>query len=97
MSASSTRRNLLSRGGSLLAALGFAGQAVAAHPEPEGEDYYNKLGVTKIINAAGTYTMFTAATMPPQVRAAVSPAAKHPGRLGELQSRAGEYLAKRLQ
>jgi L-seryl-tRNA(Ser) seleniumtransferase len=62
----------------------------------EGEDYYDKLGVTKIINAAGTYTVLTASTMPPSVRAAVDRAAKHPVRLLELQRAAGEYLAKRL-
>ncbi len=64
---------------------------------PDAEDYYDKLGVTKIINAAGTYTMFTASIMPPVVQAAVAKAAKHPVRLAELQTKAGEYLAKRLQ
>jgi len=63
----------------------------------EGEDYYDKLGVTKIINAAGTYTILTASTMPPSVQAAVARAAKHPVRLIELQTKAGEYLAKRLR
>ncbi len=63
----------------------------------EGEDYYDKLGVTKIINAAGTYTALTASIMPPSVQAAVARAAQHPVRLGELQKLAGEYLAKRLQ
>ncbi len=65
--------------------------------ESEGEDYYDKLGVTKFINAAGTYTIFTASTMPPQVQAAVARAAKHPVRLLDLQTKAGEYLAKRLR
>ena len=32
----------------------------------EGEDYYAKLGVSPIINAAGTYTTLTAACMPPR-------------------------------
>src|SRR5450755_3027271 len=63
----------------------------------DGEDYYDKLGVTKIINAAGTYTMFTASIMPPQVQAAVAKAAKHPVRLAELQKKAGEYIAKKLK
>jgi L-seryl-tRNA(Ser) seleniumtransferase len=61
------------------------------------EDYYDKLGVTKIINAAGTYTILTASTMPPLVQAAVARAAKHPVRLMELQQKAGEYLARRLK
>jgi L-seryl-tRNA(Ser) seleniumtransferase len=63
----------------------------------EGEDYYQKLGVAKIINAAGTYTVLTASTMPPPVQAAVARAAKHPVRLLELQKAAGEYIAKQLQ
>src|SRR5207248_8535461 len=56
-----------------------------------------KLGVTKIINAAGTYTVLTASIMPPSVQAAVDRAAKHPVRLLELQAAAGGYLARRLQ
>src|SRR3954454_9402919 len=62
-----------------------------------GEDYYDKLGVTKIINAAGTYTALTASIMAPPVQAAVARAAKHPVRLGELQTAAGEYIAKKLK
>ncbi|HEX7361774.1 MAG TPA: selenocysteine synthase [Bryobacteraceae bacterium] len=61
------------------------------------EDYYAKLGVTKIINAAGTFTALTASIMPPSVQAAVAEAAKYPVRLTELQRAAGEYLAKRLK
>jgi len=63
----------------------------------DGEDYYEKLGVTKIINAAGTYTTLTAACMPPEVLAAVQKAALHPVRLHDLQRRAGEYIAQRLK
>jgi L-seryl-tRNA(Ser) seleniumtransferase len=48
--------------------------------EVNGEDYYDKLGVPKIINAAGTYTTLTAACMPPVVLAAVQKAALHPVR-----------------
>ena len=66
-------------------------------PPVEGEDYYEKLGVTKIINAAGTYTHLTASTMPPSVQAAVARAAKTPVRLAQLQKAAGEYLARRLR
>ncbi len=65
--------------------------------ENAGKDYYEKLGVTKIINAAGTYTILTASTMPPSVQAAVARAAKNPVRLIELQTKAGEYLAKKLR
>src|SRR5271165_5254935 len=63
----------------------------------EGEDYYAKLGVPTIINAAGTYTTLTAACMPPEVLAAVQKAALHPVRLHELQQKAGEYIARRLK
>lgn len=60
-------------------------------------DYYDKLGVTKIINAAGTYTDLTASIMPLEVRRAVDQAALHPVRLEDLQTAAGNYLAQRLQ
>ncbi len=60
-------------------------------------DYYDKLGVDKIINAAGTYTELTAAVMPPEVQLAVAQAAKHPVHLVQLQKNAGEYIAKRLR
>ena len=74
--------------------------ALGAHGAPVGGDspvdYYDKLGVTKIINAAGTYTALTASIMPEPVLAAVAQAARHPVRLEELQKAAGEYLAKRL-
>ncbi len=91
-------RNLAGAGGA--AALAFpsvAGTVAKEAAGHAGEDYYEKLGVTKIINAAGTYTTLTASTMPPVVQAAVARAAKHPVRLLELQKAAGEYLAKRLQ
>ena len=65
--------------------------------EVEGEDYYDKLGVPKIINAAGTYTTLTAACMPPVVLAAVQRAALHPVRLNDLQTKSGEYIAQRLK
>jgi uncharacterized pyridoxal phosphate-dependent enzyme len=77
-----------------------AASAVSAASKPgseTGEDYYEKLGVTKIINAAGTYTALTASIMPPPVQAAVARAAKSPVRLGELQKAAGEYIAKKLK
>src|SRR4051812_39818294 len=82
-----------------LGTVGAAGAASAATTKGAdvGEDYYDKLGVTKIINAAGTYTALTASIMPPPVQAAVARAAKSPVRLGELQTAAGEYIAKKLK
>jgi L-seryl-tRNA(Ser) seleniumtransferase len=74
-----------------------AAQAPAAQPPATGDDYYAKLGVTKRINAAGTYTYLTGCIMPPSVQAAVAEAAKHPVFLEELQKASGEYLAKKLR
>jgi uncharacterized pyridoxal phosphate-dependent enzyme len=98
-----TRRDFFGWARNLFAAGGLAG-AASLHAAPaletaagEGEDYYDKLGVTKVINAAGTYTILTASIMPPPVQAAVARAAKHPVRLIQLQTKAGEYLAKRLR
>jgi L-seryl-tRNA(Ser) seleniumtransferase len=84
-------------GCTLANALPFPLAGAAAQPSNEGEDYYDKLGVTKIINAAGTYTHLTASTMPPSVQAAVARAAKHPVHLAHLQKAAGEYLARQLR
>jgi len=95
-----SRRRFLSWGNWLLTTAGLASHRLtAATPRPniEGEDYYEKLGVAKIINAAGTYTALTASTMPPSVQAAVARAAKHPVRLAELHTAAGEYLARQLK
>jgi L-seryl-tRNA(Ser) seleniumtransferase len=82
-----------------LAGAGVAGVPLCAADSDQAAaavDYYDKLGVTKIINAAGTYTALTASIMPPSVQAAVARAAKSPVRLGDLQRAAGEYIAKLL-
>src|SRR5690349_7266916 len=98
---SGSRRGFFGWAGGLLTSGGLAVSGHAAdatrHAGEEGEDYYEKLGVAKIINAAGTFTMFTASVMPPSVQAAVARAAKHPVRLAELQRAAGNYLARKLQ
>jgi L-seryl-tRNA(Ser) seleniumtransferase len=93
-----TRRRFLGGYGpaaALAAATPF--RASAAATSPAGEDYYAKLGVQPIINAAGTYTYLTAAVMPPSVRRAVEQAAHHPVRLKDLQKASGEYLARKLR
>ena len=95
----STRRRFLGWTNCLLAGGGLAARPLAgadARPGEEGEDYYEKLGVAKIINAAGTYTALTASIMPPSVQAAVARAARHPVRLADLQNAAGEYIARQL-
>ncbi len=94
-----TRRGFLGWANGTLAGLGLGGAKLEAADARghAGVDYYDKLGVTKIINAAGTYTALTASIMPPSVQAAVARAAKHPVRLHDLQQAAGEYLAKQLK
>ena len=103
MSTLGTRRNFLGRINLALTGLAFTRtlpfqKDVAAHePVSEPVDYYDKLGIIKRINAAGTYTYLTGALMPPSVQAAVAQAAKHPVFLEDLQKAAGEYLARKLR
>jgi L-seryl-tRNA(Ser) seleniumtransferase len=97
-----SRRRFLSLSSTAAAALGIAPLAGKpsesfAEDNTSPDDYYAKLGVAKIINAAGTYTYLTAACMPPQVQRAVAQAALHPVRLKDLQLAAGEYLANKLR
>ena len=99
-----TRREFVQRSVAAGAFLGLRpGDAIdladasASGAPAAGVDYYDKLGVAKIINAAGTYTYLTASLMPPEVLSAVAIAAQHPVRLRELQTAAGVYLAKKLQ
>jgi L-seryl-tRNA(Ser) seleniumtransferase len=92
-----SRRRFFQRSGALAATLGVPFSTSPASTQETGEDYYEKLGVTKIINAAGTYTTLTAACMPASVVAAVQKAALHPVRLHDLQVKSGEYIAKRLR
>jgi L-seryl-tRNA(Ser) seleniumtransferase len=99
-----SRRSFFAQTRTVLATIGFSSlmtpmQSIGAElsHEDDGVDYYAKLGVQEIINAAGTYTSLTAAIMPETVQLAVARAAKHPVRLEALQLAAGSYLAKRLQ
>src|SRR5271154_1910011 len=93
-----SRRRFFRWTGGLAASIGVARSfASTTKEEVEGEDYYDKVGVPKIINAAGTYTTLTAACMPPVVLAAVQKAALHPVRLQDLQTKSGEYIAQRLK
>ena len=93
-----SRRRFLSCGPAAAALAAVTPLRSVGEPvEDLGEDYYAKLGVEPIINAAGTYTYLTAAVMPPQVRRAVERAAYHPVRLKDLQKASGEYLARKLR
>jgi uncharacterized pyridoxal phosphate-dependent enzyme len=92
-----SRRKFLGCGPAAALAAAMPFRASAATTSPATEDYYAKLGVQPIINAAGTYTYLTAAVMPPSVRRAVEQAAHHPVRLKDLQKASGEYLARKLR
>src|SRR5580704_14125391 len=99
-----TRRKLLRQSGQAILATGavtYAGSTLpalaASRPKTKAVDYYQKLGVTPLINAAGTYTVLSASTMPEEVRAAIELAAKRPVNLNELLDASGAYLAKRLR
>jgi len=99
-----TRRKLLGKGAQAIAA---GSATVAVFPTVQtralvkdsaaGVDYYQQLGVTPFINAAGTYTVLSASTMPDEVQAAVALAAKRPVNLNELLEASGAYLAKQLR
>src|SRR2546430_17276120 len=104
MSSTISRRKLLRTGGQAFIAGGVAvcgGPALKAKSSSKasakGVDYYQKLGVTPFINAAGTYTVLSASIMPLEVQAAIALASKQPVNLNELLDRSGEYLAKRLR
>ena len=99
-----TRRKLLGTGAHAALAGGVALSGIqalegraSAKASPQGVDYYQKLGVTPFINAAGTYTVLSASTMPDEVQAAIALAARQPVNLNELLDASGAYLAKRLQ
>src|SRR5262249_12277799 len=106
MSEKMTRRKLLGKASQAIVAGGIGAyvtaKASAASPArppraTKGVDYYEKLGVVPFINAAGTYTILTASTMPQEVQAAVALAAQKPVHLMELHQAAGEYLPKQLR
>jgi L-seryl-tRNA(Ser) seleniumtransferase len=93
-----TRRDFVQRSIAAGALLGVGEPPLRAAPDAAGPvDYYDKLGVPKIINAAGTYTYLTASLMPAQVQAAVAVAAQNSVRLRDLQTAAGRYIAERLK
>jgi seryl-tRNA(Sec) selenium transferase len=99
-----SRRKLLRRGTQAVLAGGVALSGIPtleprafSKSAPQAVDYYQKLGVTPFINAAGTYTVLSASTMPDEVQAAVALAARQPVNLNELLDASGAYLAKRLR
>src|SRR5260221_3316164 len=102
-----SRRKLLCKGTQALVAGGVSAYGASAAKEPaaeadppsmpKGVDYYEKLGVSTFINAAGTYPLPTGFTMPQEVQAAVALAAKKPVHLMDIHEAAGNYLAGKLR
>jgi L-seryl-tRNA(Ser) seleniumtransferase len=95
-----SRRKLLRKGSQAVAGgicIGRVYPANASTPAASAVDYYQKLGVTPFINAAGTYTILSASIMPDEVQAAIALTAQKPVHLMELHKAAGEYLARRLR
>jgi L-seryl-tRNA(Ser) seleniumtransferase len=88
-------RNALIFGGAMASTA--AQETPSSAPAAKGVDYYQKLGITPFINAAGTYTVLSASLMPEPVQAAMALAARRPVNLNELLLAAGEYLARRLR
>jgi len=98
-----SRRKLLRNGGEAIIASGaiachssFLNASVSSPSPVKGVDYYQKLGVTPFINAAGTYTVLSASILPDEVQRAMTLAAQQPVNLNELLDASGDYLAKRL-
>lgn len=96
-----SRRRFLGWSQAALAAIGglsaFRAKArLTAEDGAAADDYYQKLGVDRIINAAGPATALTGALMPAQVQRAVARAALHPVALNDLLKASGEYIARRV-
>ena len=90
---------------SFLSALGsvpFIGSILPAAARPargssQARDVIGDLGVTPIINAAGTYTKFTASLMPAEVVEAIRESSAKYVRLDELHLAAGKRIAELLK
>src|SRR2546427_10638795 len=96
MSSTISRRKLLRTGGQAFIAGGIAvcgGPALEAKSSfkasAKGVDYYQKLGVTPFINAAGTYTVLSASSMPEEEQAALSLASRQPVNLNDCDVSSG--------
>ncbi len=69
----------------------FGASAIAA---PNGHDYFKELGVRTFINAAGTYTMFTASLMRQEAMDAINYSSKYFVSLNELHDAVGKRIAE---
>ncbi len=90
-----TRREALAAGATTAAGLGATGSVTAV--EASLPDVYTELGVTTVINAAGTITTMGGSLMPAEVTAAWQAAARRFVSLPQLQDRVGEKIAELLK
>jgi L-seryl-tRNA(Ser) seleniumtransferase len=93
MNAKPSRRNLLQAGAGLAAA-GVLGETTVA--AESAKNVYEALGVTRVINAMGTYTALGGSVMPPEVAAAWVEASKHFVDLVDLHNKASVKIAQLL-
>jgi L-seryl-tRNA(Ser) seleniumtransferase len=89
----SLRRRAILHSLASLPGLGALGACSAPPAAEAGEDVIKRLGVRTFINAAGTYTTFTASLMPPQVFAAMQTASRQYAPLNELHDAVGKRIA----
>ena len=95
---SPNRRSFLSALGSVPFIGGILPAAAGpARGSSQARDVIADLGVTPIINAAGTYTRLTASLMPPEVVEAIREASTKYVRLDELHLAAGKRIAELLK
>lgn len=74
-----------------------AGCATAPTAAAAGRDVIAELGVTKLINAAGTYTALTASKMRPETMAAIVQARESYCDLNELHDAVGKRIAEHVK
>lgn len=70
--------------------------AAAVQPVPAERDFFKELGVRPIINAAGTYTMFTASLMWPECVRTIEATSSKFVRLTDLSEAVGARIAQML-
>lgn len=81
------------RRGFLQSLLSLPGLNFLPRRQAAGRDVYRELGVKPLVNAAGSYTMFSATLMPRPVREAIDAASRQYVDLRELQDAVGKRIA----
>jgi D-glucosaminate-6-phosphate ammonia-lyase len=90
-----TRRDLLKAGAGSLAILSAPGIGTAAQAaQASGGSVYDRLGMKRIINAAGTITVLGGSLLPPEVVAAWMDASRRFVDIPDLQEKVGARIAE---